>query len=55
MIQVETSQSVPLTVDDTGTIRLVGSRIPLDTIVGRFKQGYTAEEIQESFPTLQLA
>ncbi len=40
--------------DEDGTIRLAGSRIPLDTVVYEFNQGATAEQIQDSFPTLSL-
>lgn len=40
--------------DQDGTIRLTGSRIPLDTVVHEFNQGATAEQIQDSFPSLSL-
>lgn len=33
-------------------MRLIGSRIPLDTVVYEFNQGATAEQIQDSFPSL---
>lgn len=45
----------PLHQDDQGAIRVVGSRITLDTIVEGFKQGDTPEEIQDGFPSLSLA
>jgi hypothetical protein len=38
---------VPLTTDADGTIRISGSRVPLDSVVSQFKQGATAEQIQE--------
>ena len=38
----------------TRTIRVIGSRITLDTLVGFFKQGDTAEDLADGFPTLSL-
>lgn len=48
------TQTTPLFTDEDGTLRIIGSRIPLDTIVYEFKQGATAEQIQDSFPSLSL-
>ena len=36
------------------TIRVIGSRITLDTLVHIFQRGDTLEEIAEGFPTLSL-
>ena len=36
------------------TIRVIGSRITLDTLVGVFKRGETVEELTEAFPSLSL-
>ena len=36
------------------TIRVIGSRITLDTLVGVFKRGDTVEELTEAFPSLSL-
>src|SRR5438067_2162695 len=47
-------QTPPLSHQRDGTIRLTGSRITLDTIVGMFQKGGTAEQIQDSFPSLSL-
>jgi uncharacterized protein (DUF433 family) len=49
------AEPVPLEQDEQGTIRVKASRITLDTILAAFKKGETAEEISESFPTLDLA
>ncbi len=49
------SQSVPLDQDGEGSVRLAGSRITLDTLVAAFKTGHTAEQIQDSFPSLSLS
>ena len=36
------------------TIRVIGSRITLDTLVGFFRQGETLEDLANGFPTLSL-
>ena len=54
MNMITLSQTTPLFEDKDGTIRIIGSRIPLDTIVYEFNQGATAEQIQDSFPSLSL-
>jgi uncharacterized protein (DUF433 family) len=54
MNTIPLTQTTPLFEDRHGTIRLTGSRIPLDTIVYEFNQGATAEQIQDSFPSLSL-
>lgn len=55
MITVETTQTVPLTLTEDGTIRITGSRVSLDSIVHHFKLGATAEQIAQKFPSLLLA
>jgi len=45
---------VPLVEDERGIIRVVGSRVVLDSIVALFDRGATAEEIAQSFPSLSL-
>ena len=47
-------QTPPLVEDQDGTLRLLGSRMPLDTIVYEFNQGATAEQMQDSFPSLSM-
>ncbi len=49
-----TQSTPPLSQDEEGTIRLAGSRIPLDTVVYEFNQGATAEPIQDSLLTVSL-
>lgn len=48
-------QSVPLAVDEDGTIRVAGTRLTLDTVVSLFNQGNSPEVIASKFPTLSLA
>jgi len=45
---------VPLTKGPDGTIRVAGSRVTLDAVATQFKQGATAEQIREDFPSLRL-
>jgi len=55
MTSLETTQTVPLTVWNDGTIRITGSRVTLDSIVHHFKMGATAEQIAHKFPPVELA
>jgi uncharacterized protein (DUF433 family) len=55
MIVLDSTQSVPLAPTENGTIRVTGSRVSLEAVVGQYEQGSTAEQIQESFPSLRLA
>lgn len=40
---------------EDGTIRIIGSRVTLDSIVHHFKLGATAEQIAHKFPSIELA
>lgn len=55
MIQLHDTEPVPLKMDATDTIRVGGTRVPLDTLVGAFHEGATAEEIADQFPSLELS
>lgn len=46
---------VPLVRDDAGRLMVVGTRVPLDTLVHAFKIGRSPEAIHESFDTVSLA
>ena len=54
MIELQTTQTVPLDVTDGGAIRISGSRVTLDSVIHHFKLGATAEEIAQKFPSLRL-
>ncbi len=54
MRQLTFTQTAPLNQDADGAVRVTGSRITLDTLVAAFKKGATAEQIQDSFPSLSL-
>ena len=45
---------VPLRVDPDGAIRVVGTRLTLDTIVTAYRDGAPPEEIVKRFPGLSL-
>ena len=55
MSTLETTITAPLTQWEDGTIRITGSRVPIDTVIYHFKLGATAEEIGYKFQTLRLA
>ncbi|MGH2607652.1 MAG: DUF433 domain-containing protein [Tepidiformaceae bacterium] len=50
-----TAEPVPFLIDAHGVARVGGSRVPLETIVGGFKRGRSAEELDEAFPSVGLA
>ena len=52
--QIIFPEEVPLIQWQNGTIRVIGSRVSLDTIIGRMQVGDTPEEIHEGFPTVTL-
>ena len=45
----------PLTEDASGVLRVIGTRVRLDTIVTAYDRGATAEEIVDRYPTLDIA
>ncbi len=45
----------PLRTDQHGTIRVGGTRVTLDSVIGAYKRGDSPEEIAEGFPVLALA
>ena len=55
MKQLNFPETIPLVQDSRGVIRVTGSRVTLDTIVGRMQVGDTPEEIHEGFPSVTLA
>lgn len=46
--------SLPLTVDSHGIVRVGATRVTLDTVVGAFQRGATAEEIVQDYSSLRL-
>jgi uncharacterized protein (DUF433 family) len=52
---IEQTERVPLTTGAGGVIRVLGSRVTLDTVAAAFARGATPEEIVQQYPTLGLA
>ncbi len=50
----QTIERVPIHTDASGVVRVAGTRVTLDTIVGAFETGATAEEIAQQYPTVPL-
>lgn len=48
---LETTQEVPLSVWEDGSIRVKGTRLLIDMIVGAYNRGERPEDIFESFPS----
>lgn len=48
-------ESVPLVTGGDGVVRIEATRVTLDTVVAAFREGATAEEISQQYPTLRLA
>lgn len=48
---LEITQKVPLTLWKDGSIRVKGTRLPIDRIVYAYKNGECPEEIYDSFPS----
>jgi uncharacterized protein (DUF433 family) len=47
--------SVPLRADVGGAVRVGPTRVTLDTVIGTFEDGASAEEIVNKYPALRLA
>ena len=55
MSEAPNTEPVPLETNSDGVIRVRGTRITLDTVWFAFREGATAEEIVQQYPTLSLA
>src|SRR5919198_1152235 len=49
------ADSLPLRLDQDGTVRVGCTRVTLDSVIADFEQGATPEQIASDFPSLQLA
>ena len=49
------AEPIPLRVDSHGTVRVGGTRLTLETVLGIFKQGASPQEIVAALPGLDLA
>ena len=48
-------ESIPLSEDAQGVLRVAGTRVTLDTVVEVYKAGTSPEEIARHYPSLALA
>lgn len=55
MSLVLSPDAVPMAADADGVLRVGGTRVTLATLVAAFRQGATAEEIVQQYPSLDLA
>ena len=46
--------AVPLATDAAGTLRVEGTRVPLDNLIHEYLGGASAEEITAAYPTVGL-
>ena len=49
------AEPIPLNVDPYGTVRVGGTRLTLETLLGAFRRGDSPDEIVAAFPSLELA
>ena len=55
LVETLTAELPPISVEEGETMRVGGTRVTLDSIVFAFHDGRTAEQIQQSYPSLTLA
>ena len=55
MADALTTEPIPLETGSDGVMRVRGTRVTLDTIWSAFREGATAEEIVQQYPSLCLA
>lgn len=54
MTMIVAAETPPLVADAAGVFHVGKSRVTLDTVVGAFRDGSTAEEIAEQYPAISL-
>ena len=54
MIPDPLTMTIPLHMDERGTVRVSGTRVTLDTIIGFYRQGHSPEQLHDAFPTIPL-
>ncbi len=48
-------EPVPLKMNEHGVVLVSGTRVPMDTIIGAFKDGATPQDIARSYDSVSLA
>lgn len=46
------TETIPLALNEDGVLRVSGTRVTLDTVVGAFREGAAPEEIAQQYPSL---
>jgi len=54
-LALEQPEKVPLSAASDGVIRVGGTRVTLETVAEAFREGATAEELVQQYPSLALA
>ena len=49
-----TTETIPLTTGLDGVMQVSGTRVTLDSIIAAFREGATAEEIAQQYPSVPL-
>ena len=55
MPEAVTTESIPLVTGADGVMRVRGTRVTLDIVLAAFREGATAEEIAQQYPSVSLA
>ena len=55
MIDLPETVVLPMKADPDGNIRISGTRVTLDTLIGFYRLGETPDALHEGFPTVPLA
>ena len=55
MLPSSVTENIPLRTDSAGVVRVGNTRVTLDTVINAFRDGATAEEIVQQYPSLNLA
>jgi uncharacterized protein (DUF433 family) len=54
LVDALVAEPAPVQADEDGVLRVGGTRVRLDTVIGAFKNGCAAEEILLKYPSLKL-
>lgn len=54
MIALPETMSLPLKIDEQGTIYISRTKVTLDILIARYQQGDSPEAMHEGFPTVSL-
>lgn len=55
LLNVTTPDPLPMRADESGTIRVGGTRVTLESVIADYERGATPEKIVEDFDVLKVA